>query len=345
MRKLVEKFIIICICLLNSYYINPESNLVLYFLIGIIFSVSLDLIKSKKIRSFISGIFVVLCIYDMAFINYLPLILYNLYLDFKFYILFTMPLFFISFSLLNLIIALISVYMSVMSHSYELFVDENIITRDSLREDALYLKKYNEQLKIDREKNIHIAILSERNRIAKELHDSIGHAISSSILQVEALKLTSDYKIKDGLNQLQDTLSHGMDDIRDSIHNLHKESFDLKMKIEELLDELHNIDTNLNYRIEEELPYELKFDIVSIVRECITNCVKHSNASELKISLINQPKFHTIVIEDNGNKYQENKSNDGIGLMSMNEIALKYNGFINYKFDNGFKVHVTLMKG
>lgn len=210
--------------------------------------------------------------------------LYNLYLDFKFYILFTMPLFFISFSLLNLIIALISVYMSMMSHSYELFVDENIITRDSLREDALYLKKYNEQLKIDREKNTHIAILSERNRIARELHDSIGHAISSSILQVEALKLTSDYKIKDGLNQLQDTLSHGMNDIRDSIHNLHKESFDLKMKIEELLDELHNIDTNLNYRIEEELPYELKFDIVSIIKEGITNCVKHSNASE-KLSL------------------------------------------------------------
>ena len=37
--------------------------------------------------------------------------------------------------------------------------------------------------------------------------------------------------------------------------------------------------------------------------------------------------------------------NKGIGLLSMNEIANKYNGFLNYSFDDGFKIHLTLMKG
>lgn len=345
MRKLLEKLIIVSFCLLNSYYLNLEINLVFYLLISIIFSTSLDLFQYKRTRIIISLSFIALSIYDIAFISYLPLILYNFYLDFKFYILFTIPLFFINFSLLSFLVAIISVYLSITTHSYQLFVDDNRIMRDNLKEDALYLKKYNEQLKVDREKNIHIAILSERNRIARELHDSIGHAISSSILQVEALKISSNDGTKNGLNQLQDTLNHGMDDIRTSIHNLHKESFDLEHKIQELLVELYNMDTKLNYRILEELPYELKFDMVSIIREGITNCVKHSNASELKISILSQPKFYTIIIEDNGSNYQENIKHDGIGLMSMNEIAMKYNGFMNYKFDNGFKIHVTLMKG
>lgn len=162
---------------------------------------------------------------------------------------------------------------------------------------------------------------------------------------MEALKVSSYGSTDKSLNQLQDTLNQGMNDIRDSIHNLHKESFDLKNKIEELLEDLYTIDTKLNYRIQEELSYELKFDIVSIIREGITNCVKHSDANKLKVSLFSQPSFYTIVIEDDGNKYQEDKGNDGIGLMSMNEIALKYNGLMNYKFENGFKIHITLMKG
>lgn len=345
MRKLTEKIIIISLCLYNSYRINPELNLAFYFLISLIFSFTLDLVQYKNIRGIIHLIFIALCIYDASFTYYLPLILYNLYLDFKLLLLLTVPFIFIHFSLLNLFIAIISVYMSITFHSDKLFTKENRIMRDRLREDTLYLRRYNKQLKIDREKNIQIAILSERNRIARELHDSIGHAISSSILQVVALKVSADNETRKSLNQLQETLNHGMNDIRDSIHNLHKNSLDLKHKVEELLDELHTINTKLIYQMEEELPYSLKFDILSMIKEGITNCMKHANATELKISIISQPKFYTIVIEDNGDKYHDEPTKDGIGLMSMNEIASKYKGFLNYKFDKGFKIHITLMKG
>lgn len=99
--------------------------------------------------------------------------------------------------------------------------------------------------------------------------------------------------------------------------------------------------------MEDDLPYDLKFDIFSIVKEGITNCLKHSNASALNISLVSQPKFYTIIIIDNGSNYQGNNSSssNGIGLISMNEIAEKYNGFLNYSYDKGFKIHITLMKG
>jgi signal transduction histidine kinase len=108
-----------------------------------------------------------------------------------------------------------------------------------------------------------------------------------------------------------------------------------------------NIDIELIYRIDDELPYDMKFDILSVVREAITNCVKHSNATELKIILLNQPKFYSIIIKDNGSKFSNTDDflSNGIGLLSMNEIASKYNGFLNYEFNKGFKIHLTLMKG
>jgi len=347
MRKFIEKSIIILFCLFNTYKINPTIDLVFYFLISLIISVALDLFPKRLARLFFYLSFLGLLIYDPLFVYYIPLILYNLYLDFKAYSLLALPLIFLDFSLINLINSVISLYLTMMTEKFEVLLRENKAVRDELKEDTIYLRKYNEQLKIDREKNIHIAILTERNRIARELHDSIGHSISSSILQVEALKVVADDNIKESLNLLQNTLRNGMDDIRKSIHNLYNESLDLKSRIEDLCHEISNIDIKLIYKMDDNLPYDLKFDILSVVKEAITNCVKHSNATELRITLLSQPKFHSIVIMDNGSRIDStgNLSDKGIGLLSMKEIASKYKGFVNYGFDNGFKIHMTLMKG
>ncbi len=347
MRKFIEKSIIILFCLFNTYKVNPTIDLVFYFLISLIISVALDLFPKRLARLFFYLSFLGLLIYDPLFVYYIPLILYNLYLDFKAYSLLALPLIFLDFSLINLINSVISLYLTMMTEKFEVLLRENKAVRDELKEDTIYLRKYNEQLKIDREKNIHIAILTERNRIARELHDSIGHSISSSILQVEALKVVADDNIKESLNLLQNTLRNGMDDIRKSIHNLYNESLDLKSRIEDLCHEISNIDIKLIYKMDDNLPYDLKFDILSVVKEAITNCVKHSNATELRITLLSQPKFHSIVIMDNGSRIDStgNLSDKGIGLLSMKEIASKYKGFVNYGFDNGFKIHMTLMKG
>ena len=347
MRRFIEKSFIVLFCLYNTYKINPTKDLAFYFLISLILSLFLDLFRPKKVRISIYFIFLIFYLYDPLFIYYLPLIFYNMYLDFNIYAFFTIILVLRDFSIANLLVSSISIYLSITTKRFNVFLNQNKIVRDELKEDAIYLKKYTEQLKIDREKNIHIAILTERNRIARELHDSIGHAISSGILQVEALKIISDNNMVEGLDLLQNTLNNGMNDIRNSIHNLYNESLDLESRIESLCREVPTIDIQLIYKLEDSLPYDLKFDILSVIREAITNCAKHSNATELKLNLLSQPKFYSIIVRDNGNKFNktDNLLTKGIGLLSMNEIANKYNGFLNYEFDNGFKIHLTLMKG
>lgn len=347
MRGFIEKSFIISFCLLNSYNLNFSSDLVFFFLFSLILSLGLDLFSSKKIKGSIYILFLVLCLYNSSFLFYLPLILYNMYLDYNFYSFFTLILILNNFFMINLLVAFVSFYLSIMTEKFYTFVGENQIIRDELKEDTIYLKKYNEQLKIDKEKNIQIAILTERNRIARELHDSIGHSISSGLLQVGALKIVASKDIIENLNHLQKTLSDGMNNIRKSIHNLYKESFDLENEINKLCSQVSGIDINFNFQMKDNLIYDLKFDILSIVKESITNCIKHSNATKLSINLINQPKFYSIVIKDNGTDYnKDNLSiNRGIGLLSMEDIARKYNGFLNYEFYEGFKIHLTLMKG
>lgn len=349
MRRFIEKSMIAILALYTTYKIHLDINLDLafYFLISIIFSLVLDLVfdkRYKRYRYILYALFIALIFYDNMFLFYFPLIFYNMYFDFKFNSLFFLTLLLIDFSPIIFILSILSLYFSDSAHRIENIIIENRNVRDSLKEDALYLKKYNEQLKIDKEKNIHIAILTERNRIAREIHDSIGHAISSSILQVKALKIIGGSNLEKQIDLLQDTLTNGMNEIRKSLQGLRDESLDLKGKIEILIDEIPNLNVELIYTMENDLDYNLKFDILSIVKEAITNTLKHSNATKLNISLFSQPKFYSIIFEDNGNKIPLFESK-GIGLDYMNETANKYNGLFNYKFENGFKIHLTLMKG
>lgn len=347
MRSIIEKFIVLVFCFYNSYINNQEIDLVLLFLFSLIFSIVLDLLHDKKYRYIVYMTFILLTFINPNFLTYLPLILYNTYKDFKEYTPIFFPLLLINPNPLNIILSIFSLYLSYNTNLYNTLLVTNKETRDSLVENTLYLEKYNKQLKIDKAKNIHIAILTERNRIARQLHDSIGHSLSSGILQVEALKFSCNEGSRESLNTLQDTLKNGMEDIRRSIHNLYKESMDLENKIHELGHDFPDLDLNLNYKFYSELDCELNFDILTIVSESITNCAKHSNASKIRIALIEQNKFYSITISDNGSNFNmdENIQAKGIGLSTMREIAYKYKGLFNYKFENGFKIHITLMKG
>ena len=344
MRRFIEKSIIAVLSLYSTYRFLEGLDFVAFFLISLVVSISLDLIPHRKYRNVLYAFFVILVFYNNVFLYYLPLIFYNLYFDFKDYSMFSLVLLLIDFSPIILFISFLALYFSHSTDKEENIVLEYRTMRDSLKEDTLFLKKYNEQLTLDREKNIHIAILTERNRIAREIHDSIGHAISSSILQVKAIKIIGDKSLNEPLDQLQNTLNNGMNDIRKSLQGLRDESLDLESRIENLIDEIPHMTVDFLYNIDEELDYNLKFDILSIVKEAITNTVKHSNANHLKITMIAQPKFYTIIVEDNGMD-QPDFYHKGIGLDYIRETANKYDGLFNYKFDNGFKIHITLMKG
>ncbi|NLY20426.1 MAG: hypothetical protein GXZ08_04020 [Tissierellia bacterium] len=348
MRTFFEKLLIALLCTYSAYIVDQSFDMIPYLLIVIIISTVLDLVKKDAYELIIYGVSAILCLVDPSFVFFMPLILYNLSTKYmKLSALSIIGIILFS-TIMTLFTSILSIYLSLKNREYQNLVIDNKKTRDNLKEDTIQLKTYNQQLIVEKEKDIEIAILKERNRISKELHESVGHLVSSSILQVEALSLIADSigneTLMNGLNILQDRLSAGMKDIRYSIHNLHSQSLDLEKQIKNIIDEYPNIAILLKYDIREDLNYSLKFDILSIVKEAIINTNKHSDANSMNIDIMEQPKFITISINDNGTDTNANITT-GIGLIKMQEIASKYKGFANFKFDNGFILRITLMKG
>lgn len=84
------------------------------------------------------------------------------------------------------------------------------------------------------EKNMEIAVLKERNRIAREIHDSVGHTLSAALLQLKALWMTAPEAMRPRIEVLTEQMSKGMEDIRKSLHNLHSQSQPWAVSVEAL---------------------------------------------------------------------------------------------------------------
>lgn len=110
------------------------------------------------------------------------------------------------------------------------------LLRDTSTEYHLLLQQKNKDLIERQDYEIHAAALRERNRIAREIHDNVGHMLSRSILQAGALlAINQQENLKEPLYALKDTLSHAMDDIRNSVHDLHNDSIDLRQTVSDML--------------------------------------------------------------------------------------------------------------
>ncbi|MDO5732877.1 MAG: histidine kinase [Eubacteriales bacterium] len=187
--------------------------------------------------------------------------------------------------------------------------------------------------------------LEERDRISRELHDAIGHSLSSSILQLEALKIGSSSEAQHAaLEKVQTRLSEGMDEIRRILHRMHREAFDLKTKVASFQAEMPGRRLDWQYRINTELPLGLRLDLLHIIKEGVSNFLKYSDADELRIRLLEQRAFYSLEIADDGAVRSE-ISGDGIGLFAMRDLCEQYGGYFRLNCEQGFSVFMTFPKG
>lgn len=135
-----------------------------------------------------------------------------------------------------------------------------------------------------------------------------------------------------------------MTSIRESVHNLHDESIDLKQSIREILDSMkENYETSCELNISEAAEINIKMCFLSVIKEAMSNILKHSNCTAIKISLQEQPAFYQLIVEDNGTDIHIS-SEKGMGLFSMRERIEKLNGIINISSEKGFKIFISVPK-
>ncbi len=230
--------------------------------------------------------------------------------------------------------------------SYERLAADYRSMHDDGTEKELLLKKENQAL-IDRQNyEIYSATLSERNRIAREIHDNVGHMLTRSILMVGALKAVSRSEAEQApLALLDETLNSAMNSIRESVHNLHGQSIQLERSLQKLAENFLFCPVTLQFDMPEDVPSELKYCIIAVTKEALVNISRHSNATLAKITVREHPAFYQFSVRDNGSTFcPDGCAPQGIGIQNMRQRVAALHGAFQIHTDNGFCIYITIPK-
>ena len=177
--------------------------------------------------------------------------------------------------------------------------------------------------------------LQERNRIARDIHDSLGHSLTALNIQLEgALKLwqANPVRAQTFLMEAKRLGSTALQEVRQSVSTLRSDPLQgqsLEDAIASLVKEayratgvLPDYSINLLYP----LPVEVSTTVYRIVQEALTNICKHAAATEVQIQLSVTTTDLSLVIQDNGRGFRLDQNTTGFGIQGMRERAVALGG-------------------
>ena len=247
---------------------------------------------------------------------------------------------------------LIAVYANNQTRRIDTLATSLQKTRDDSTELTLLLQDKNRSLRDKQDYEIYAATLKERNRIAREIHDNVGHLLSRAILITGAMKMTTqNSSLREPLESLDTSLGEAMDSIRKSVHDLHDDAVDLEKALEEIIADFRFCPVDFSYQMSKTIPREIKYNVIAIVKEALNNVIKHSNAKLVRLSVSESQALYQVIIEDNGTMITPgtptnplNIETRGIGLINMTERVKKLQGTITFYIQNGFRIYIKIPK-
>lgn len=198
-----------------------------------------------------------------------------------------------------------------------------------------------------------LAILEERNRLARELHDSVTQSLYSLLLLTEGWRRTLNGQekvdIESYLSRIKDILTRSLKEMRLLIMELRPPSLDQEGLVGALQKRLDTVEKRVGIKarvmMEEfcDLPIAVEKELYWIAQEALNNSLKHSNASHVTV-LINVKGSSVIlkVIDDGiGFDVQTAQSQGGMGLFNMRERATRLGGSLRIESMIGAGTVVT----
>jgi two-component system, NarL family, sensor kinase len=178
------------------------------------------------------------------------------------------------------------------------------------------------------------SILEERNRMAREIHDTLAQSFTGILAQVGAANqvLTDDVEATGAhLNLIKELARTGLTEARRSVVALRPQLLEegsLQSALHRLVAQLRTavLDTTLYYEIEGAvyaLPSEVESNLLRIGQEALTNAIRHAHADEIRVELVYDRDRFCLRVKDNGQGFGVGSipSSEGFGLLGMSERA------------------------
>ena len=184
------------------------------------------------------------------------------------------------------------------------------------------------------------ATLKERNRIAREIHDALGHTLTAQSVQLESgLHLFNTNKTEesgDFFNTAKSLCAQALQEVRQSVATLRSDCLlgnSLESAITILIEELKTTTTIVPAVTIDELPQPFSLEVSStvyrIVQAALTNITLHSHATEVMLQMTVRSSTLYVMIKDNGQGFNPAQNSTGFGILGMRERALALGGQFN----------------
>ncbi|WP_152394545.1 sensor histidine kinase [Paenibacillus guangzhouensis] len=189
------------------------------------------------------------------------------------------------------------------------------------------LKQSHKELEEASVRSLRYAVLEERTRIARDIHDSIGHGLTSVIVQLQALP----YMIKANTAEADATLSNVLDvarncltEVRTVVHQMAIDDAGLGLlALKSLINsvqEQSGLQITLNVK-GDVTPWKADVSelLYRVLQESLTNAIRHAKATHVHVSVNEQPEKITMRIQDNGSWTGDAPPSPGFGINGMRE--------------------------
>lgn len=228
----------------------------------------------------------------------------------------------------------------------------NQVHLEELQKAHTELQEAHHQLQEAAIHTMQVAVLQERTRIARDIHDALGHSLTSLIVQLHALK----YMLQDGPENAQEAVRNmlgvakqSLEEIRSSVHTLAVDKTSLGLTpLRALLSQAEK-HTGLKMELissdlDIPLSQEATITFYRILQEALTNSLRHSDAKHIQVIVEQNDDSIFLSIRDDGHITNQETIKPGFGLTGIEERIKKLKGNLTYfvREPHGFQIDVAI---
>ena len=214
-------------------------------------------------------------------------------------------------------------------------------------------RELSEALERSRSLNDRIAEMTaveERNRIARDIHDSLGHALVALNIQLEAaltLWNIDNEQAYASLTEAKQLGSNALTSVRTSVAEIRADALQgkiLEQAIEALLSEFQlatQVEPSANIDLGYPFPNAVNVAIYRIVQEGLTNICKHAQATAVHLEIVATQQSLQLSLQDNGGGFCHELQQSGFGLQGMQERSAALGGQLTVTSNQGEGCHIV----
>ena len=346
MNRLFDKSIVLACCIAAAMGLAVNARLVAAFCLSVIAASAAEVAQGERARcasEAASYVYIIAAVFVPSFVPFAPLAFYDIARrvrrEHAWVALGTGVVFVLALVadlragaltaralLLTAILAVAATLLSLRTAQLEREQERMRRIRDGLQERTLALEARNRDLADRQDYEVELATLAERARIAREIHDNVGHQLTRASLQTEALRVVhaGEPGVAADFADVKSTIDEALQLVRASVHALNDNAADLSVQLERIVEDVRS-DGGPQIELEvlaEHAPANVVSCYAAVLREALSNTMRHAHAQNIAVRCMEHPSFYQLIVTDDGEggvKTGGRSIAEGMGLGSMRE--------------------------